>query len=62
MRVHDLRHSYSVLAIQAGEDIKTISSTLGHSTVTTTLDIYARFSDDLQEASNKRMNDFFGQF
>ena len=62
MRVHDLRHSYSVLAIQAGEDIKTISSTLGHSTVTTTLDIYARFSEDLQEASNKRMNDFFGQF
>lgn len=62
LRVHDLRHSYSVVAILAGEDVKSIQGTLGHSTIVTTMDIYSRFSKDLQQASSNRMSDYFSRF
>lgn len=40
-RFHDLRHTYAVLQIQAGVDIKTISTNMGHYSVGFTLDTYA---------------------
>ena len=42
MRLHDLRHTYATLALQAGVDAKTVSSRLGHSTVAFTLDVYTK--------------------
>ncbi len=55
-RFHDLRHSYAVAAIRAGDDMKTVSSNLGHTTISITMDIYASFTDDMATASANRMN------
>ena len=39
--LHDLRHTNATLQIAAGTDTPTVSARLGHSKVSTTLDIYA---------------------
>ncbi|MBQ3762239.1 MAG: site-specific integrase [Clostridia bacterium] len=57
-RFHDLRHTYAVNAIKAGDDIKTISSNLGHTTISITLDLYAHFTDDMRKASSERMESY----
>lgn len=57
-RFHDLRHTYAVNAIRAGDDIRTISGNLGHATVAFTMDIYADFTEDLKRDSAARMNSF----
>jgi len=40
VRFHDARHTYAMLSIQNGVDIKTLSESLGHATVAFTLDVY----------------------
>lgn len=40
-RFHDLRHFYATAALERDESYKTLQETLGHSTITTTMDIYA---------------------
>ena len=57
-RFHDLRHSYAVAAIRAGDDMKTVSSNLGHATISITMDIYASYTDDMAKASANRMNEY----
>lgn len=54
-RFHDLRHSYAVAAIRAGDDIKTVQSNLGHATAAFTLDIYGHVTDQMKKASADRM-------
>ena len=41
MRFHGLRHSFATRCIESKCDYKTLSTLLGHSNVTTTLNIYA---------------------
>ncbi|WP_234341286.1 tyrosine-type recombinase/integrase [Streptomyces sp. NRRL S-1813] len=41
VRVHDLRHTCASLLLAQGVDARTIMETLGHSTITMTLDTYA---------------------
>jgi integrase len=54
LRLHDLRHSFASMAIEAGVDLKTISSALGHSAISTTADIYAHVTDSLMaDAANR---------
>ena len=38
VRIHDLRHTYAVNSIRAGDDIKTVQENLGHATAAFTLD------------------------
>ena len=57
-RFHDLRHTYAVNAIRAGDDIKTIQGNLGHATAAFTLNVYAHFTSEMQQDSAQRMNDF----
>lgn len=40
MRFHALRHSFATRCIDAGCDVKTVSALLGHSSVSTTLELY----------------------
>jgi Site-specific recombinase XerC len=40
VRVHDLRHSHATLLIEAGENIKAVSSRLGHSSIAETQKTY----------------------
>lgn len=44
-RFHDLRHTVASLLINANENPKVIQQLLGHSTISTTLDIYAHVMD-----------------
>lgn len=53
--VHDLRHTYAVLSIQAGDDLKTISSNLGHATTAFTLDRYGHMTTNMMQESSRRM-------
>ena len=57
-RFHDLRHSYAVAAIRAGDDIKTVQETLGHATASFTLDVYGHVTKQMKEASAARMDAF----
>ena len=58
LRFHDLRHSYAVAAIRAGDDIKTVQSNLGHATAAFTLDVYGHVTDQMKQASAARMESF----
>lgn len=57
-RFHDLRHSYAVAAIRAGDDMKTVSSNLGHASISITMDIYAAYTEDMARASSQRMETY----
>ena len=57
-RVHDLRHTFAVLSLENGDDIKTVQGNLGHATAAFTLDVYGHVSDTMQKASAERMERF----
>ena len=57
-RFHDLRHTYAVASIRAGDDIKTLQSNLGHATVAFTLDVYGHVIDQMKQDSAHRMEDY----
>ena len=57
-RFHDLRHTYAVNAIRAGDDIKTIQGNLGHASAAFTLDRYGHFTEQMMQDSASRMEAF----
>ena len=61
-RFHDLRHTYAVASIRAGDDLKTISSNLGHATIAITMDVYAKYTSDMMNASADRMEAYAKRF
>ena len=58
IRFHDLRHTYAVNAIRAGDDIKTIQGNLGHASAAFTLDRYGHFTERMKQDSAARMAGF----
>jgi integrase len=54
----DLRHSYAVAAIRAGDDIKTVQGNLGHATAAFTLDVYGHVTDQMKQVSAERMESY----
>lgn len=54
-RFHDLRHTYAVNSIRAGDDIKTIQTNLGHASAAFTLDVYGHVTDTMKQDSAARM-------
>lgn len=54
-RVHDLRHTYAVLSLQNGDDIKTVQGNLGHASAAFTLDVYGHVSERMRNDSAARM-------
>ena len=54
-RVHDLRHTFAVLSLQNGDDVKTVQGNLGHATASFTLDVYGHVSERMKEDSAARM-------
>ncbi len=54
-RVHDLRHTFAVLSLQNGDDVKTVQGNLGHATAAFTLDVYGHVSDRMRDESSARM-------
>jgi integrase len=60
VRFHDLRHTYAVNSIRAGDDIKTIQGNLGHASAAFTLDRYGHFTERMKQESADRMEAFMG--
>jgi integrase len=57
-RFHDLRHSFAVSSLQAGDDIKTVQENLGHHTAAFTLDVYGHITEQMRKESSARMDKF----
>ena len=58
-RFHDLRHTYAVSSLQAGDDVKTVQENLGHHTAAFTLDQYGHVTESMRQASAQRMEAFY---
>jgi integrase len=59
--IHDLRHSAVALAIQAGAHPMAIKEMAGHSSITTTFDVYGHLFETLQERTGEAMDAIFRQ-
>ena len=60
-RFHDLRHSFAVSSLYAGDDIKTVQANLGHATAQFTLDVYGHVTQKMRQDSASRMQKFYEQ-
>lgn len=54
---HSLRHTNATLQIGAHQDIKTVSSRLGHSQTSTTLNVYAHAIQEADATAAEVLND-----
>jgi integrase len=59
VRFHDLRHSHATQLLLAGVHPKIAQERLGHSTITTTLDLYSHVSETMQEDAAARIDAAF---
>lgn len=59
IRFHDLRHTYAVLSLQAGDDYKTLQENMGHYSAAFTLDRYGHCTDNMKSVSSQRMEDYY---
>lgn len=58
LRFHDLRHSYAVISLQSGCDIKTVQENLGHYAAAFTLDTYAHVTEQMRREGADKINQF----
>ncbi len=58
VRFHDLRHTFAVNSLKAGDDIKTVQENLGHHTASFTLDVYAHVTSGMKHESANRMEQY----
>ena len=61
VRFHDLRHTFSTLALEHGMDVKTLSTVIGHTSSATTLDIYAHVTDEMRSAAARKIDREIGR-
>ena len=57
-RVHDLRHTFAVNSLRAGDDIKTLQENMGHYSAAFTLDRYGHVTETMRRESSNRMQAF----
>ena len=57
-RLHDLRHTYATISLDAGDDIKTVQENLGHHTAAFTLSQCAHSTEKMKTESAARMDQF----
>jgi integrase len=60
VRFHNTRHTFATLMLELGESAKTVQTMLGHTTITTTLDIYSHVSLDPEKRAAAKLNDVLG--
>ena len=51
LRFHDLRHTFATASLEHGMDIKTLATIIGHVSSSTTLNIYAHVTDEMQRTA-----------
>jgi integrase len=59
MRFHDLRHSHATQLLAAGVHPKVTQERLGHSTITTTLDLYSHVTETMQTEAAAKLDMVF---
>lgn len=55
IRLHDLRHTWASLALQAGVPVKVVSEILGHASVTITYDTYSHVIPGMAEDATSKV-------
>lgn len=58
-KVHALRHTFAVMLISSGADIKAVSELMGHSDIKVTLDTYHHVMKEQRQDAVQRLEDFF---
>ena len=58
VRFHDLRHTFSTLAIQSGVDAKTVAGMLGHYSAAFTLDTYTHVTEQMKRGAAEKIGVF----
>src|SRR5579875_3127 len=61
IRFHDLRHSAATILISMGVNPKVVQELLGHSSITTTLNIYAHVLPSMQQEAMQKLQEFYQQ-
>jgi len=61
IRLHDLRHTWATLALQAGIHPKVVSERPGHATTGITLDIYSHVQPELDAHAATAVAELFGE-
>ena len=56
IRLHDLRHASATLMIEHGVDIKTVQARLGHSDISTTLNIYSHSTEKMNRTAADKLD------
>jgi integrase len=59
VRFHDLRHSHATQLLAEGIHPKIAQERLGHSTITTTLDLYSHVTDTMQGEAALKLDSVF---
>ena len=57
-RFHDLRHTFSTLAIQSGIDPKTVAEILGHASAEFSLDVYTHVTAGMKKEAAQKISGF----
>ncbi len=58
--LHDLRHTFATTAIASGVDVKTVSSSMGHTDTAMTLNRYTSADPDAQRRAADKMGEVYG--
>lgn len=58
VRFHDLRHTFAVASLEAGDDIKTVQENLGHASAAFTMNVYAHASQRMKQRSASNMEHY----
>jgi integrase len=56
-RIHDLRHTYASLLIQAGESLAYVRDQLGHHSIKVTVDVYGHLAPEGKKEAVDRLDD-----
>lgn len=57
IRFHDLRHSCTTMMVEAGIDMKTVQTRIGHANITTTMNVYAHCTPAMDQCAADKLDD-----
>lgn len=59
IRFHDLRHTNATLLIEQGVNFKVVQTRLGHTDISTTLNIYSHVDKEMQKDATEKLTNLF---
>ena len=61
IRFHDLRHTFATASLEHGMDVKTLSTIIGHVSSSTTLNVYAHVTNEMQRTAAAKIDQGIGK-